>query len=122
MEDMGVLNLQFAFLVTGRDLNPVQNAYECLKQNTACGKYHGTGDTEDLQGDYEVVLWDDLNTPVQNWEFLGSIPERYIEFSNEVVLMNDSNTLQWEFLGLVPRQYSHTRHERVATSSLLVSC
>ena len=64
MEDMEVLNLQFAFLVTGRDLNPALNAYECLKQNTACGKYHGTGDTEDLQGDYEVVLWDDFNTPV----------------------------------------------------------
>ena len=42
--------LQFAFLlVTGRNLDLALNkiVYECVKENTACGKYHGTGDPEE---------------------------------------------------------------------------
>ena len=54
VEDMEVLHLQFAFLVTGRDLNPVLIAYECVKQNTACGEFHGIGDSEELQGDMNL--------------------------------------------------------------------
>ena len=54
MEDMEVLNLQFAFLVTVRDLNPAHDAYECVKENTACGEFHGTGDPEELQGDMNL--------------------------------------------------------------------
>ena len=50
IEDREV-NLQFAFLlVTGRNLDLALNkiVYECVKENTACGKYHGTGDPEDI--------------------------------------------------------------------------
>ena len=50
IEDREVI-LQFAFLlVTGRNLDLALNkiVYECVKENTACGKYHGTGDPEEI--------------------------------------------------------------------------
>ena len=57
------MNLQFAFLVTDRDLNPALIAYECVKQNTACGLCTTGEETQgDMQGGSEAVLWYDGNT------------------------------------------------------------
>ena len=121
--DREVMNLRFAFLVTGKYLDSAlgKMAYVDDSRKEHCmWKCHGTGDPEELQSDVNLQYF--LLVTGRNLEFSGSIPGRYT--FNEVVLWYDGNApkQQWELIsGSIPRQYifSHTRRERDANKQSL---